>query len=79
MVDISPITTSADLKRMMKILITLRNAKLPKNVTLTKAKRSVGESLMPVVKSRDVTNFLLTNLVQKSDGRYIEIKPWIIG
>ncbi|XP_018561001.1 protein ABHD11 isoform X2 [Anoplophora glabripennis] len=68
--DISPITTSTDLKRVLKILLTLRNLKLPRNMPLSAAKKTVGESLMPLVKSRDIANFLLTNLVQKSDGSY---------
>lgn len=72
--DISPITTSFNLKRMTQILIALRKMKLPKNMSLLQAKRLVSEHLMPLVKSKALTAFLLTNLVQKSDGRYIRCK-----
>ncbi|KAJ8917347.1 hypothetical protein NQ315_002369 [Exocentrus adspersus] len=68
--DTSPISTSSNFRRMTRLLAFLSQAKLPKNVSLTEAKRSIATALMPFIKSHAVTSFLLTNLVQKPDGSY---------
>ncbi|KAJ8953715.1 hypothetical protein NQ314_007325 [Rhamnusium bicolor] len=67
--DMSPITTSSNFKKTTEILLVLKKLELPKNVPLSEARKLVGEILAPVVKSNAVTAFLLTNLVQKMDGR----------
>ncbi|KAJ8984150.1 hypothetical protein NQ317_017801 [Molorchus minor] len=68
--DISPITTSPGFNRTPELLLALKNFELPKNVSFLEARQSVRDMLMPLLKHKAVLSFLLTNLVQKSNGSY---------
>ncbi|KAJ8956242.1 hypothetical protein NQ318_014974 [Aromia moschata] len=68
--DISPITTSSSFSMTPDLLMILKKYELPRNISISEARRVVLENLMPTVKNKAVLSFLLTNLVQKSDGSY---------
>lgn len=70
MADISPITTSPNLKTMPGLFSALQSLNLPKNVSMSTARMQTDQQLAKFVGDRGLRNFLLTNLVQNVDGSY---------
>lgn len=65
----SPITTSHSFKVFSEVLRTLNDVHFPPNLQLQQAKAHVVNCLSRIVKNKGLMSLVLTNLVQKSDGR----------
>ena len=68
--DISPVRTSPNLYVMPSILETLNKIVLPINVPISTARITADQQLLKIINDKGLRAFLLTNLVQKNDGRY---------
>lgn len=68
--DASPVSTSSTLIHLPRLLIALDKLRIPETLSLSQARKMMIESLLNVTKSRGVITFLMTNLIQKSDGIY---------
>lgn len=69
-VDISPIASSPSLTSMVSLFDSMKSAKLPSNLTPSQARSVVDQHLQKAINTRSIRDFLLTNLVQNSDGSY---------
>lgn len=54
---------------MPALFAAMQNINLPKDVPLSSARMDVDQQLSKVITDKGLRSFLLTNLVQKSDGR----------
>ncbi|EFA05188.1 sn-1-specific diacylglycerol lipase ABHD11 [Tribolium castaneum] len=69
--DISPVTTSPNLKTMPGLFNVMQNLNMPKNVSMSVARSQTDLQLARFIGDKGLRNFLLTNLVQKLDGSYM--------
>ncbi|RZC40541.1 Abhydrolase 6 and/or PGAP1 domain containing protein [Asbolus verrucosus] len=69
--DISPVTTSPNLRTMPSLFNVLQSLSMPKNVPMSVARSLTDTQLKRFIADKGLRNFLLTNLVQKLDGSYI--------
>ncbi|XP_056633194.1 protein ABHD11-like isoform X2 [Diorhabda sublineata] len=67
--DVSPVSTSDSTKIIPNVLSSLKRIHIPSNKSLREAKKIIGENLYNVIRHKLMLALLLTNLVQKSDGR----------
>lgn len=68
--DISPVTTSPNLKTMPAIFNVLEKLPMPKKVPMSAARIQTDKELAKFIDDKSLRSFLLTNLVQTLDGRY---------
>lgn len=68
-VDISPATSSPNLTSMPEIFQALETVNLPTDVSMSQARSSVDGQLSKSILDSSLRSFLLTNLIQKSNGR----------
>ncbi|XP_076253862.1 sn-1-specific diacylglycerol lipase ABHD11 isoform X1 [Rhynchophorus ferrugineus] len=68
--DVSPISTSNNFKAIPDVLRALKHLYLPKNLPPIQAKALVTNHLVRVMKEKGLMTFVLTNLVQSTDGSY---------
>ncbi|XP_060533373.1 protein ABHD11-like [Cylas formicarius] len=69
-IDMSPITTSHNFTSFADILYALSKMSFPSNLPLLEARAYATAHLSKVIKSKGIMNFILMNLVQKSDTSY---------
>ncbi|CAG9862624.1 unnamed protein product [Phyllotreta striolata] len=69
-VDISPIRDSPQLFTMPSIFQTLERVVLPTNVPMSTCRAIVDEELSKTIEDKGLRAFLLTNLVEKSQGTF---------
>lgn len=69
-VDISPATISSDISGSSAIFRALESVKIPENLTMSQARISVDNQLSHSIQDQILRSFMLTNLVQKTNGRY---------
>lgn len=67
--DISPISTSSNMRALPALFTIMRNVHLPKNVPMSTARVSADLQLARIINDKGLRSFLLTNLVQKDGGR----------
>ncbi|KAF2894290.1 hypothetical protein ILUMI_11882 [Ignelater luminosus] len=68
--DISPISTSPNFKSVIKIFNAMQKVLMPKNVPMSSARISADLQLSRSINDKGLRAFILTNMVQKSDGSY---------
>ncbi|KAI4454903.1 alpha/beta hydrolase family [Holotrichia oblita] len=68
--DISPVRISPNFKTTPFMLEALSKVSLPSNVPISTARVSADQQLLKVISNKGLRSFLVTNLVQKSDGRF---------
>lgn len=56
---------------MPSLFAAVQNVNLPTNVPLSSARLSADMQLSKNITDKGLRSFLLTNLIQKGDGRYI--------
>ncbi|XP_018335866.1 protein ABHD11-like [Agrilus planipennis] len=69
-VDISPIRTTESFKAAAQIMQAMQNVKFPTRVTLEEAKTSADMQLAMSIHNKLVRSFVLTNLVEESNGKF---------
>ncbi|KAJ3652089.1 hypothetical protein Zmor_018085 [Zophobas morio] len=68
--DISPVTTSPNLKTMPGLFGILKNVQLPHKMPLSTARAQIDSYLARSLSDKGLRSFLLTNLIQVEDGSY---------
>nr|CAI5834017.1 unnamed protein product [Callosobruchus analis] len=67
--DISPISTSNGIKKLPQLLAFLKKLDIPDTMSLSQARKMAAEKLIGFMKDPNAVMFLVTNLVQRSEGR----------
>lgn len=68
--DISPVSTSSNMRALPALFTIMRNVHLPNNVPMSSARVSADLQLARIINDKGLRAFLLTNLVQKDGGRW---------
>lgn len=68
MADISPVKDT-DFGSLPSLFDILQSVQFPSNVPVSQARVQVDKQLVELVDDKGIRAFLLTNLVQKEDGR----------
>lgn len=69
-VDISAARTSTNFVKTGALFGVLEKVAMPKDVSITIARKEADQRLAKDIDDKNLRGFLLTNLVQKADGRY---------
>ncbi|XP_020861458.1 sn-1-specific diacylglycerol lipase ABHD11 [Phascolarctos cinereus] len=69
-VDVSPLPTTA-ISDFSSHLVAMKSVQIPKELSLSQARKVADEQLSPVVKDPSVRQFLLTNLMEASNGQFM--------
>ncbi|CAG9815155.1 unnamed protein product [Phaedon cochleariae] len=67
--DISPISTSPELKQLPKLLYFIRKIEIPEKTSLAEARKLISQKIFTVLPNKQLVQFMLSNLVQKTQGR----------
>lgn len=67
--DISPISTSSNMRALPALFTIMGNVHLPRNVPMSTARMNADLQLARIISDKGLRSFLLTNLVQKDGGR----------
>ncbi|CAG9815156.1 unnamed protein product [Phaedon cochleariae] len=69
-VDISPVTDSPNMNNLPDLFRALETVSLPTEVSMSQARILADSQLEKYISSKELRSFLLTNLVQRDNGRY---------
>lgn len=67
--DISPVTSTSSMVAIPEIFRALESVTLPTDVGMSSARSLVDDQLSEYIPNQSLRSFLLTNLIQKSNGR----------
>ncbi|KAB0794734.1 hypothetical protein PPYR_12051 [Photinus pyralis] len=69
--DVSPITSSPNLRSMPTLFSAIQKVQLPSHIPMSSARLNADIQLAKNISDRGLRAFLLTNLIQKTDGSFM--------
>lgn len=70
-VDVSPVRSSPSLLSMGEIFAAMTKVNIPMTVKMSEGRELANLQLMKAIPSKETRDFVLMNLVKKSDGRFV--------